>query len=373
MRLLFVIDCLGSGGAQRQMVNLALGLLKRGHCIEFFVYYPEITHFAPLLEDAGIKIHASRKTGKFSLSVVANLRTIIHAGHYDLVLSFLMTPNFYTILANCSLFHHPGFIVSERSYDLGRSIPWMERITRSMYRFASHVIANSNHQRENLERKYPFMRKKISTIYNGYDLEYFAPEEPSKIVDNSDLKLLVIASISPGKNGLCLVRALNIMRQSYGILPIVSWVGEQVMSGERLSYRQKMDYEIAEFGLSTQWNWLGQRTDIVELINNHDLLVHPSYGEGLPNVVCEALACGKPVIASNMLDHPRLVQDGITGYLFDWQNPEDLAQKIITFAQLPNATRSLMRQNARHFAESHLSMSRFVDEYETLFETLLNR
>ena len=57
MHLLFVIDCLGSGGAQRQMVNLALGLIQRSHSVEFFVYYPHKDHFEGLLKAAGIQIH----------------------------------------------------------------------------------------------------------------------------------------------------------------------------------------------------------------------------------------------------------------------------------------------------------------------------
>ena len=160
------------------------------------------------------------------------------------------------------------------------------------------------------------MRNKLSTIYNGYDLDLFSPETLKKVVSNPNLNLLVIASILPRKNGLCLIRALDILRRTYGMTPSISWVGEQVMSGEQLLYRRQMDREIAEYSLTSQWHWLGQRTDIVELFHHHDVLVHPAYIEGLPNVVCEALACGRPVIVSDVLDHHRLVQDGTTGFLF---------------------------------------------------------
>jgi len=373
MHLLFVIDCLGSGGAQRQMINLALGLAQRGHDIEFFVYYPEKDHFEHLLKDAGIKIHASQKISRFSLSVILSLRSLIQCGHYDLVLSFLTTPNFYTLLAGCSLVRHPVLVVSERSYDLDNRIPWIERTTRNLYRFASRIVVNSYHQRENLAQKYPFMRRKLSTIYNGYDLALFAPENTPEIIFNSNLRMLVIASISPGKNGLCLVRALNILRRSYGIFPMVSWVGEQVMSGERLSYRREMDREIAEYDLSAQWRWLGQRADIVELLNHHDLLVHPSYGEGLPNVVCEALACGCPVIVSDTLDHPRLIQEGVTGFLFDWHSPEHLAACIKRFSDLTGEKRYEMGRQGRSFAEKELSVDKMACKYEDLFGQMIQR
>ncbi len=57
MKLLFVIDHFGSGGAQRQMVNLALGLSRRGHDVEFLVYYPEFDFFRARVDEAGLTVH----------------------------------------------------------------------------------------------------------------------------------------------------------------------------------------------------------------------------------------------------------------------------------------------------------------------------
>jgi len=373
MRVLFVIDCLGSGGAQRQMVSLALGLAQRGYAVEFFVYYPEKDHFTQVVEDAGIQIHTHRKAHRFSLSVIRALRDLIRRGQFDLVLSFLATPNFYNIIAGRSLSERPVIVVSERSSDLHNRIPVLERIARSLYRFADHVIVNYDHQKGVFFRKYPALRSKLSKIYNGYDLAFFAPAETPQDFPHSNLQILVIASISPHKNGLCLVRALKILRQSFGLAVNVSWVGEQVISAECLSYRQQMEHEISLDGLSDQWCWLGRRNDIVQLAHDHDLLVHPSYVEGLPNAICEALACGCPVIASDTLDHPRLVQENVTGFLFDWRSPEDLARAINSFAQLSVEARTQMGKNARDFAKAHLSLPHYIDAYEILFKSLVRK
>jgi GalNAc-alpha-(1->4)-GalNAc-alpha-(1->3)-diNAcBac-PP-undecaprenol alpha-1,4-N-acetyl-D-galactosaminyltransferase len=366
MRLLFVIDCLGSGGAQRQMVNLSLGLRQRSHTVEFFVYYPEKDHFSPVLKEAGIQIHMAKKSSRFSLSTIIALRNLIRRGHYDLILSFLPTPNFYTLLAGFSIWQHPPLVVSERSSDLGKKIFWTDRLARSLYRVANHIVVNSHHQREFLAQKYPYMRRKLSTIYNGYDLAVFAPKNSPLMVADSILRVLVIASISPQKNGLCLVQALSMLSGSYGIPVSVSWAGAQVASVEALSYRELMDCEINKYGLAAQWQWLGQRTDIVDLITQHDIVVHPSYIEGLPNAVCEALACGCPVLVTDALDHRFLVRDDVTGFLFDGQDPADLAEKIYHYASLPKNTRVKMGWSARRFAEQQLSLDRYAQEYESL-------
>jgi GalNAc-alpha-(1->4)-GalNAc-alpha-(1->3)-diNAcBac-PP-undecaprenol alpha-1,4-N-acetyl-D-galactosaminyltransferase len=213
------------------------------------------------------------------------------------------------------------------------------------------------------------MAGRISTIYNGYDLQEFRPLEREP--DNARLALLAVASVSRYKNGLCLVRALDILARDHGLRPRVSWVGQRMRDGDRGAYLREMEGEIERCGLASQWDWLDQRTDIAELFGRHDVLVHPSYGEGLPNVVCEAMACGRPVIVSDILDHPRLVTDGLNGFLFDWRDPADLARKIKVFDALTPAERHRMGERGRAYAEQNLTLERYVGEYERLLEGLV--
>jgi GalNAc-alpha-(1->4)-GalNAc-alpha-(1->3)-diNAcBac-PP-undecaprenol alpha-1,4-N-acetyl-D-galactosaminyltransferase len=310
MRFLFVIDNISTGGAQRQMVNLALGLSKRKHEIEFFCYYPQDLLAAPL-RDNGIPIWLHHKRGRLSPGIISALRRRLRDGRYDAVLSFMTTPNFYSIVSANLLHDRPRIVVSDRWCDPDSGIDRTVRLVRQFYRFADHVISNSHHQRESLLRSHQWLKNRAGTVYNGYDLATFHP--PSVRTKARDLRILTVARVDPWKNGLALIRALQILKSRYGLSPIVNWVGERVMKKGGLEYLQAMEKEIDDFGLRAQWNWLGQRTDIVDLMHKHDILVHPSWAEGLPNAVCEALACGLPVIVSNTLDHPRLVQDGKTG------------------------------------------------------------
>jgi len=370
LKFLFVIDNLSTGGAQRQMINLALGLTQRGYRVEIFCYMPGDLLARPLVE-AGIPIHWHFKRSRFSLDVILALWKLIGLGDFDLVLSFLSTPNFYALLTGRIFrLNRVPVIVSERSCDLPQGVGFWERFVRQFYRFANHIVANSHHQRITLTEKYPWLKKRLSTIYNGYDLETFIPAgaEPN----NRPLRLLVIASVSPYKNGLCLIEALNILRQRDGLILYVDWIGQLVMMGERLQNLNDMNQTIDNYSLRHQWAWLYQRSDIVEQLHQHDVLVHPSYVEGLPNVVCEALACARPVIVSDTLDHAQLVQDGKSGFLFDHEDPIDLANKIKLFLNLPIAERREMGQNGRRFAESHLSKDRLTDDYERLFIAVLN-
>ncbi len=115
MKLLIVISCLGSGGAQRQMVTLAKALKSREHDVEFFIYHPTIDFFCKTLEAAGITIHKHQKrANRFSFETVRALRHLIQTQAYDIALSALDAPNLYLILASMGL-RKTRVIVSERS------------------------------------------------------------------------------------------------------------------------------------------------------------------------------------------------------------------------------------------------------------------
>jgi glycosyltransferase involved in cell wall biosynthesis len=369
-KLFLIIDNLGSGGAQRQMTNLAVGLKHRGYHVDVFCYSPG-DYLAGPLHDVGIEIYRFIKKSSYSPDVILELQKLLRKNRYDLAISFLTTPNFYAILGSKLSFHRTPVIVSERFCDLPGRVRRLDRFVRQFYRFADHVVVNSHHQRENFLRLYPWLKGRITTIYNGYDLnELIASEEEP---NNRAIRLLTIASVSPYKNGLCLVEALHVLREKFQLAPIVDWIGVHIETGEMGEYLNLMKHKITEYGLESQWNWLGERSDIIKQLHEHDALVHPSYGEGLPNVVCEALACARPVVVSNTLDHPLLVQNGVSGLLFDHKKPADLAEKIKHLSDLSNEERREMGMQGRQYAESNLTLDRFLKEYENLFDSILTR
>ena len=238
MKVLCVIDNLSTGGAQRQIINLAIGLHQRGHYVSMFFYAPG-TLLAQYLEKEGVHVHVQLKKSRYSFNVIKGLRRCIDQGKYQAVVSFLNTPNFYAILASSLSRTRPVTIVSERFCDTPGYPNSIELAVRHLYRFSRKIVVNSYHQRKNFLRRYPWMKKRVVTIYNGYDLQEFVPfsYEP----ENAQLSILAIASVSRYKNGLCLVRALDVLRKQYGVLPRVSWVGQRVRHGDRLKYLLEME------------------------------------------------------------------------------------------------------------------------------------
>ena len=369
MNILFVIDDLGSGGAQRQMVNLACVLTTRGHHIEFFIYYPE-DHYRPFLDKVGIRVNLHLKPSRFSVAPIIALHRFIGKRNYDIILAFLDTPNFYAEISHIG-FSKTKLVVSERFMYPPGKLPLSLRLLQECHRLADAITVNSHHQRERMIKDFPWMRTKISTIYNGVDLEYFTPDEAREDRPNGSLSLIAIGTIVAKKNMLGLAKALTISRDRYNLKPVVHWVGKHVNSeAGRRAFAEINDF-IDRNNLKEQWKWLGERSDIPGLLRQHDALMHPSFYEGLPNVVCESLSCGLPVLVSNVCDHPYLVEEGVSGFLFDPHAPESIAIAINKFYCASHEKRHGMGRAARMFAETNFSVASFADNYEKLFLSLV--
>jgi glycosyltransferase involved in cell wall biosynthesis len=108
---------------------------------------------------------------------------------------------------------------------------------------------------------------------------------------------------------------------------------------------------------------------VAALLQGCDALVLPSLWEGLPNVVCEALASGVPVLASAVSDNPQLVPDGENGFNFSAESIEAIAEGILRFTALNHGEREAMGRRARAFAERELGLSAYVDKYERLLKS----
>ena len=104
MKIICFIDSLSSGGAQRQMVNLARGLKAKGHTVELLLYFPEFDFFRSEIEQAEILIHEVSKGKGFSWNVVWTLVKLYRTGKYDGLISFLDSPNLYAEIAKAISF-----------------------------------------------------------------------------------------------------------------------------------------------------------------------------------------------------------------------------------------------------------------------------
>lgn len=364
MRILCVIDSLGSGGAQRQMVNLACGLKRDGFDIEMLIYYPEYRFFRSRIDSAGIFVHEMKTKKGFSLNVLFRIRELFCSGRYAAVISFLNTPNIYCELAKLLAMSRMPLVVSERSSWV-RDKGSIMNLKRIMHIFANFVVANSYSQATWLRKNY-MLREKVCSIYNGYDV--VMPEKNAiERSYNKKGRYVVVGRICKEKNGVRLIKALELYLKKYGHSPYIAWAGRQENDGESQKIRMQME-ELLEKQpmIKENWNWLGECDNVSALLKQSDALIHVSLYEGLPNVVCEAFVEGVPVIVSNVCDHPILVKDGVRGVLCDPLSEISIFEAIERFEAIGEDDRISMGINARHYAEQNLTIEKMVLSYKKI-------
>lgn len=357
MRVVLLTDCLGAGGAQRQLVLLARAMYLRGREVVVLTYRSG-DFFGKELDAYRVKRSRLQCGGR--LDTLRSLREELVRLRPDAVVAFLENPAFYAELA--SLGQKWRLVVSERNNDPTFEASTFTKARRLLHLLADVVTTNSHTNRAAIESANPFLKGRVRTIYNGVDLAHFRPTD--KKPTRYGTRLVVFASHKPEKNFGGLARALALFRQrSPEFRLTVDWYGDDGSSGGLIRDRAICS-ELRVADLVRFFPPIDSAQVVIEM-HRADAVLLPSLWEGLPNTVCEAMAAGRPVLIGDVCDANYLVEDGRTGLLFDPRSPKSIAEALERFAQLDAADRSAMGAAARKKAEAMFSIDMFLNAYES--------
>jgi len=365
MKILLVIDNLNSGGAQRQLVNLGLGLKENGNKVDFLIYNKG-HHFEHILQDNNINIYKFYKRNKYDLFSLIRAIRFMKRKKYNAIGAFLFVPSLYVLLFKVFTMSKTKVLVSERSFYSKNKEGNKERMIRKLYAFADIITVNSISQTNYLKSRFPRLEKKIVYIPNGLMIDNFDVKKQD--VSSNDIKIVSVGHVNANKNTKLLIKAVKILRDEHDIKVNVQWLGRTYeFLNQKNDYFEECKALISECNLRNNWTWAGKVKDVQKHLLTSDLLIHPSIGEGFPNAICESLACGLPVIASKVNDHPYIVKDYFNGFLFESNNLEQLIDKIIVFKNLSLDDKRRMEIEARKTAENNFRLSNMINKYSEMF------
>ncbi len=109
--------------------------------------------------------------------------------------------------------------------------------------------------------------------------------------------------------------------------------------------------------------------DVPKCLNEFALLVLPSFSEGLPNIILEAMACGTPVLATSVGAVPDIIEEGVTGFLLVSNDPQHISDKIVSILDSPEVLEKVSR-NAYNYVRCEFSREKTVESWRTIFQTL---
>ncbi|MBY6043598.1 glycosyltransferase [Phaeobacter italicus] len=204
---------------------------------------------------------------------------------------------------------------------------------------ADFAVAISSFGRSQLSRWAAFGSwARLKVVHCGIEPSRFSEPQP---LPEGPLRLAAIGRFVEQKGQMVLIHALAKLVETHPDLHL-SLIGDGEM-------RQDLEAAIARYGLSrhvTLTGWLSEADVRAELAKAH-ALVMPSFAEGLPMVVMEAMAAARPVVATYIAGTPELVVPGQTGWLVPAGDPDVLAEAISDLAATPAETLSRMGQAGR--------------------------
>lgn len=160
--IVLFIDNLGSGGAQRQVVNIAVLLKQVGYCVRVLVYQ-NIPFYKPLLDKENIKVDLVESASYFYR--IINIRKYFMKSDADVVIAFLETPCFLACLSKIGN-KKWKLITTERSAKMATFTSHRNRIMNYCERFSDAKVGNSEYAMKLWEKYYPQFSDKYSVIYN---------------------------------------------------------------------------------------------------------------------------------------------------------------------------------------------------------------
>lgn len=367
-KILFLISTLTYGGAERQLVALAKGLHERGHKVVVVVFY----HGGPLerdLHEAGVSVIILGKRKRWDVfPFLLRLVRLIRCEKPDILHGYLPVSNLLTILFK-PLFPRIKMVWGVRASNMDLSqYDWLTRFLFTIEcffsRFADTIIVNSNTGRD-YHQKRGFPNRKMVVILNGIDTEIFKPDAEARtriraewgIKENEKL-IGLVARLDPMKDHPTFLEAAAILVKERKDVHFIC-VGDGSSD-----YRKKLHTLSKELGLTDRLIWAGTREDMPAEYNALDIATSSSYGEGFPNVIGEAMACGVPCVVTDVGDSAWIVGD--TGIVLAPKSPESIVKGWNSLLSLDLTKMMSLKEKVRRRVIENTSVQKMVYNTERL-------
>jgi len=310
--ILLLTRALDTGGAQRQLVELALGLQRAGWKVAVATFYSGGPLERPL-QAAGVPIHDLDKRGRWDVvPFLWRLITLIRRDRPDFVKGYLVTPN--VVLAAL----RPALGGTRVVWALGASdmdLAYYDFVSKVEFRASiwlsrwAHLIISNSEAGRRYHIAQGYAGDRLEVIPNGIDVQQFQPDAAAR------KGLRAEWDIPPHAPLVGVVGRLDPMKGHPDFLHAAAEVAVArpdtrfvCVGPGPAAYRQQMVALAHKLGLDDRLIWAGERTDMYRVYNALDLLVSSSrFGEGLPNAVAEAKATGLPCVVTDVGDSALLV------------------------------------------------------------------
>ena len=353
--VLCLIENLGPGGAERQLTGLAVMLQQQGWQTEVCYYVKNEFYLSYLLTNGvnGCFLSEASNSKKRFFA----LRKHIKAVKPDTVISFSASSSIIACLLKLSGAKF-NLVVSERNTT--QIIDKRVKLRFFVYRWADHIVPNSQSQALFISKYFSNLSNKVKVITNFVDTDQFSPINKS-LPWHEETNIVCVGRLMRQKNIPLFVNAIKrIVDDGYNVH--LNWFGQDLMD----DYSEECHAAISDSHLENVFVFHTPSSKIQYEYCRADVFCLPSLYEGFPNVLCEAMSCGLPILCSRVCDNPSIVYEGKNGYMFNPNCIDDMVATIECFINLSAEKKKDMGIKSREIAVDLFSKDRFIQNYISL-------
>jgi glycosyltransferase involved in cell wall biosynthesis len=347
-RILYLIGQLGVGGYERQLYYLLQALDRQSYRSAVVVWgSARSSPYVSRITALGIPVYTCSDHVS-PLSKLVALRRLVRSLSPELIHSYSFYTNFpawWSTRGTKTM--AVGSIRNNFVSEIRESGPVLGRLSA---RWPTLQICNSVAAKAAVaSAKGPYKPSRLHVVMNGLDMQHFQ----AQALPPGDPVLLAVGRLSAQKRWDRLLKAMALVKQR-GLRFSVRHAGEGPL-------RSVLEAEAKALGVGDLIQFLGIRQDMPALFASSTFLVHTAEEEGCPNVIMEAMACGRAVVATDAGHSPQLVEDGKTGFIVERGDGQALGARIAALV----ANRELamqMGQSGREKAAREFGIQQLLDD-----------
>lgn len=351
-----MIDSLVQAGAEALVKDMVPRMRSAGLEVSVAVLKELDTPFESELRVNNIRFLPTAPGGIYSPMHVLSLRR--HIPKFDIIQTYLFPAQLFTPLAAMLSGSGVPIVLSEQTTHHRRKKMWFRPLENWMYSRYTAIACASEGIARSLKAWIPNVGNKICVIPNGIDIPTFERATPgsrsSEGISDDSCVLLYVASLQPRKDHINLLRAMKHISEADLIL-----VGD----GE---LRAQLEDLANTLGISQRVHFLGRRKDVAQLLKLADIYVHPPAVEGFGIAVAEAMAAGRPIVATNVPGLADVVGDA--GILVPPGDPATLAKEIRHLMESPDRRLQLSRAAVKRGRQFSIegTVAAYIDLYRSV-------
>jgi len=372
IRVLHIIDQYKIGGPGKTILNSARFIDKQRYEIHIGAFVPDLsvgTELSRKVEDEKIPHVFLPDVRGLSIRNILRLRSYIRKNRIDIYHCHGYKSEIYAHLLKV-FYGSPVFVATYHGWITNSmSMKFKVKATQLFSFLLDGIIAVA----EDVYAKLPMSAKTFTqcrVIHNAIVIEDYTEDNCRKEVrsqngiDDGEFVVGVIGRMSPEKGGYEAIDAISYLNR-IGIKVRLMMVGDGPLKNELESYAMKQK-------LSAMVIFTGHVHPVRNLYAALDMVVSPSYTEGISNVILEAMTLRKPVVATAIGGTPEIIQNGINGMLVPSRDAKTIGDAIATLIQKPDLVTGLTKAGYSTIIE-HFEFSKRMLKVESFYENVQAR